>query len=36
MYHITYDAMQAALELFSDNPSLELRLWHICDIQTTP
>ena len=30
LYQIPYDAIQAALELFTDEPSLEYRLWRVC------
>ena len=33
MFHIPYEAIQAALELFVDEPSLELRLWKLCGIR---
>ena len=34
LYHIPYDAIQAALELFTEEPSLEYRLWRVCAIRT--
>ena len=30
LYNLPYDAIQAALELFTDRPSLETRLWRVC------
>ena len=33
LYHISYDAIQAAIELFIDEPSLEYRLWRVCAIR---
>lgn len=30
LYKLPYDAIQAALELFTDRPSLETRLWRVC------
>ena len=33
MYHIPYDAIQAAIELFTDEPSLEYRLWRVCALR---
>ena len=29
MYHIPYEAIQSALELFTEPPSLEYRLWRV-------
>ena len=34
MYKIPYEAIQAALELFTEEPSLEYRLWRVCAIRT--
>ena len=33
MYKIPYEAIQAAIELFTDNESLEHRLWRVCAIR---
>lgn len=33
MYKIPYEAIQAALELFTEEPSLEYRLWRVCAIR---
>ena len=33
LYHIAYEAIQSALELFIDEPSLEYRLWRVCSIR---
>lgn len=30
LYQIPYDAIQAAIELFTEEPSLEYRLWRVC------
>ncbi|KAK2143095.1 hypothetical protein LSH36_878g01034, partial [Paralvinella palmiformis] len=33
MYHIDYETIQAALELFTDSPSLEYRLWRVAAVR---
>ena len=33
LFHIAYEAIQAALELFVEEPSLEVRLWRLCAIR---
>lgn len=33
MYHIEYETIQAALELFTDAPSLEYRLWKVAAVR---
>ena len=33
MYHIEYETIQAALELFNESPSLEYRLWKVAAVR---
>lgn len=33
LYHINYEAIQSALELFTDPPTLEYKLWLVCALR---